>query len=85
VTKRPETIELLRQTGADVRYHDPYVPSIRHNGFEMQGEPDLPAALAATDCVVVVTDHASDAWAAVRQRARIIVDTRHVTNSIGAA
>jgi len=35
-----DVIELLRQKGADVRYHDPYVPSIRHNGFHMQGEPD---------------------------------------------
>jgi len=37
--------ELLRQKGADVRYHDPYVPVIRHNGFKMHGEADLNAAL----------------------------------------
>jgi hypothetical protein len=37
--------ELLRQKGADVRYHDPYVPSMRHNGLEMTGEPDPDAAL----------------------------------------
>ena len=40
-----DVIELLRQKGADVRYHDPYVPRIHHNGFQMQGEPDLDAAL----------------------------------------
>jgi len=38
-------IELLRQKGADVHYHDPYVPAIRHNGFEMAGETDLDAVL----------------------------------------
>ena len=27
-----DVIELLRAKGADVRYHDPYVPSILHNG-----------------------------------------------------
>lgn len=37
-------IELLRQKGADVRYHDPYVPTIQHNGFEMAGETDPNAA-----------------------------------------
>jgi len=42
-----DVIELLRQKGADVRYHDPYVPAIRHNGCEMTGEADLDAALAA--------------------------------------
>ena len=33
--------------------HDPYVPAIHHNGFAVTGEPDLDAALAAADCVVV--------------------------------
>ena len=68
-----DVIELLRQKGADVRYHDPYVPVIRHNGFEMAGEADLTAA----DCAVVVTDHSSYDWAAIRQKARLVVDTRN--------
>ena len=72
-----DVIELLRHKGADVRYHDPYVPCIRHNGFEMAGEPDLAAALAAADCAVVVTDHSSYDWAAIRRQVRLIVDTRH--------
>ena len=64
----------VRQKGADVRYHDSYVPVIRHNGFAMAGE----TALAAADCAVVVTDHAWYDWAAIRQRMELIVDTRHV-------
>ncbi len=40
-----DVIELLRAKGADVRYHDPYVPIVSHNGYEMEGEPDLDAAL----------------------------------------
>ena len=36
-----DMIELLRAKGADVRYHDPYVPTISYNGYGMQGEPDL--------------------------------------------
>jgi UDP-N-acetyl-D-glucosamine dehydrogenase len=74
-----DVIDLLRQKGADVRYYDPYVPSIRHNGFQMQGETDLDAALAAADCAVVVMDHASYDWAAIRQWVRLLVDTRHAT------
>ena len=73
-----DVIELLRQKGADVHYHDPYVPAIRHNGFEMAGEADLDTALAAADCAIVVTDHSSYDWAAIRQRVGLIVDTRHV-------
>jgi UDP-N-acetyl-D-glucosamine dehydrogenase len=74
-----DIIELLRHKGADVCYHDPYVPCISHNEYQMQGEPDLDTALAAADCVVVVTDHSSYDWGAIRQQARLIVDTRHVT------
>jgi len=72
-----DIIELLRHKGADVRYHDPYVSCIQHNGFEMEGEPDLDAALAAADCAVVVTDHSSYDWAAIRRKVNLIVDTRH--------
>jgi UDP-N-acetyl-D-glucosamine dehydrogenase len=75
-----DVIELLRHKGADVRYHDPYVSCIRHNGFEMEGEPDLAAALAAADCAVVVTDHSSYDWGAIKQQVRLIVDTRHAVN-----
>ena len=72
-----DVIELLRQKGAAVHYHDPYVPAIRHNGFEMAGETDLDAALAAADCAVVVTDHSCYDWAAIRRQVRLIVDTRY--------
>ncbi len=74
-----DVIELPRAKGAEVRYHDPYAPIIRHNGFEMTGEVDLNAALAVADGAGAVTDHSSYDWAAIRQRVRLIVDTRHAT------
>ncbi len=72
-----DIIELLRQKGADVRYHDPYVPAISHNDYNLAAETDLSAALAAADCVVVVTDHSTYDWPAIARQARLIVDTRH--------
>ena len=73
-----DIIELLRQKGADVRYHDPYVPHIRHNGFDMDGESDLTQALSQADCVLVVTDHSCYDWLAVVRQAKCAVDTRSV-------
>jgi UDP-N-acetyl-D-glucosamine dehydrogenase len=73
-----DIIELLRVKGADVRYHDPYVPVISHNGHDMACEPALDAALDAADCVVIVTDHSVYDWPDVHARARLVVDTRHV-------
>jgi len=52
-----DIIELLRQKGADVRYHDPYVPEFSYNGVSFQSEPDLERALAEADCVLVATNH----------------------------
>lgn len=74
-----DIIELLRAKGADVRYHDPYVPVISHNGFELAGEANLEAALDAADCVLIVTDHSIYNWPAVLGRARLVVDSRHIT------
>jgi UDP-N-acetyl-D-glucosamine dehydrogenase len=73
-----DIIELLRAKGADVRYHDPYVPVISHNGHDLTCEPALDAALDAADCVVIVTDHSAYDWPAVLAKAKLVVDTRHV-------
>jgi UDP-N-acetyl-D-mannosaminuronate dehydrogenase len=59
-----------------LRYHDPYVPTIRHNGIELAGETDLDRALTAADCAVV-TDYSWYDWAPIRREVNLIVDTRH--------
>ena len=76
-----DIIELLRQKGADVHYHDPYVPVIAHNGYELRGEPDLERALAAADCVTVVTAHSAYDWGKVRRMAATLVDARNVVGA----
>src|SRR3954468_9682298 len=49
-------ISLLRNAGADVSYHDPFVPSFREHGVEMEGVGYDPGAY---DCVVIATDHSA--------------------------
>jgi UDP-N-acetyl-D-glucosamine dehydrogenase len=75
-----DVIELLRVKGARLNYHDPYVSSIQHHGHQLASVPDLNAAVAAADCVVIVTDHSVYDWAAIYRQAQLIVDTRHVAN-----
>jgi UDP-N-acetyl-D-glucosamine dehydrogenase len=77
-----DIIELLRAKGADVHYHDPYVPMVSHNGRDLASEPDLDTALAAADCVVVVTDHTAYDWSAIGRQARVVVDTRHALTRV---
>lgn len=72
-----DIIELLRGKGADVRFHDPYISMLHHNGRALHGELSLDAALGAADCVVIVTDHSVYDWRDIAQRAPCLVNTRH--------
>jgi UDP-N-acetyl-D-glucosamine dehydrogenase len=73
-----DIIHLLEEKGAQVSYHDPFVPHFNTDGLEMTGVTDLDTALANADCVLVATDHSSYDWAHIAQCAGLIVDTRHV-------
>ena len=73
-------IELLRAEGCNVSYHDPHVPKLTSLGLE---SVPLAPAVPASDCVVVVTDHSSIDYAALVERAQLVVDFRNATGSIG--
>lgn len=68
--------ELLARK-AGVSYHDPFVARITLDGRVFESQPLTAAALAAADCVIVITDHSQFDWDWVRQHARVIVDTRN--------
>ena len=52
-----DVIHLLRQKGADVVYHDPFVPTISHDEWSLSCVPDLMAEVAKADAVVIITNH----------------------------
>ncbi|MGQ9715551.1 MAG: nucleotide sugar dehydrogenase [Anaerolineae bacterium] len=74
-----DILRLLRTWGAEVQYHDPYVPSLSLEGEALSCVSLEPAVLAAADAVVVVTDHSAYDWDAVLAHARLVVDTRNAT------
>ncbi len=54
-----DVIGLLRRKGAQVEYHDPYIPHIHHeaDGWHMDSiGQDLMASVAAADGVVIITE-----------------------------
>ena len=73
-------IELLRNAGADVAYHDPHVPSLPELALE-----SVPLDPAAFDCVTIVTDHSSIDYSELVDRARLVVDLRNATGTKGRA
>jgi UDP-N-acetyl-D-glucosamine dehydrogenase len=82
-------IELLLRRGAQVSYHDPYVPRYRIGrdvfcpderwleSVELNRD-----ALASADCVVIVAGHEVTDYAQVVSRARLIVDTVNMTKGL---
>jgi len=73
-----DIIRLLHQQGADLRYHDPYIPSLDEDGRHLESVPLTAEELEASDCVVIVTDHSSLDYDLIRAHARALVDTRNV-------
>lgn len=52
-----DIIDLLRESGAQIIYYDPYFTSfVYHEQFYL-GEEDVHRALQAADCAILVTDH----------------------------
>jgi UDP-N-acetyl-D-glucosamine dehydrogenase len=82
-----DVIGLLQQKGAHVDYHDPYVPVIRADGYQMKTEmnsvPDLMGAVKSADCVVIITNHKVYDYPGILEAARCVVDTRNALGKAG--
>ena len=69
-------LELLRELGAELSYHDPHVPSLPE--FALASVP-LEGAVSDADLALIVTAHPGVDHELIAQRARITVDLRGVT------
>ena len=78
-----DVIGLLYQKGARVSYHDPYIPHISHDDWQMDAVPDMMQAVAEADCVVIITNHRDYDYDAILEKAAVIVDTRNALGSKG--
>ncbi|MSR29463.1 MAG: nucleotide sugar dehydrogenase [Phycisphaerales bacterium] len=75
-----EIIELLRDRGVDVSYHDPHLPvfpAMRKYRVSLKSVPLTQATLAASDCVLILTDHDAVDYSAIAKHAKLVVDTRN--------
>jgi len=79
-------IELLLAKGADVRYHDPFIPRFEAGGdvfhrdaVTLESVPLTIGEVGAADCVVIVTGHHDVNYALIVRHARAVVDTCDAT------
>jgi UDP-N-acetyl-D-glucosamine dehydrogenase len=71
-------IELLRTAGAEIAYHDPFVPELPKHGLSSQ-----PLEPGGYDCVAIVTAHSSIDYDRLVDDARLVVDFRNATGRNG--
>jgi len=74
-------IALLRELGADLAYHDPFVPELPDLG--LSSVPDLDAACTSAGLTVIVTAHPGIDWERVADLSAHVLDLRGVTRELG--
>ena len=75
-------VELLRDEGAEVSYHDPHVAELPDHGLT---SVDLDGSVGKADCVAIVTAHSGIDYAKLAENARLVVDFRNATGTNGSA
>ncbi|MBW8011839.1 MAG: nucleotide sugar dehydrogenase [Chloroflexi bacterium] len=77
-----DVIGLLRQKKAQVSYHDPYIPHIEQDEWDLESVSDVLEAVGEADCVVIITNHSEYDYAAILKKAKLIIDTRNAFGEI---
>jgi UDP-N-acetyl-D-glucosamine dehydrogenase len=77
-----EIIKLLTALKAAVSYSDPYVSSLQLDGRRMEAIPPGREVLAASDIVIIVTNHSVFDYQEIVRYAPLIFDTRNATEGL---
>ena len=82
-------IDLLRADGADVYYHDPFVPEVTFDHAYTIGAGDplynkelTDDLIRDADCVIICTEHSPVDYAHVCELASLVVDTRNALSPV---
>ena len=76
-----KVIQLLRERGAEVAYHDPHIPICRghrhYPDIDMRSVRLDEKTLHGSELILLITDHSSLDYEFIEKHARCIVDTRN--------
>jgi UDP-N-acetyl-D-glucosamine dehydrogenase len=73
-----KVLDRLHRKGAQINYHDPFVPVCTIGRGPMTSVSLDERSIADADCVLILTDHSELPYEAVLRGARLVVDTRNV-------
>jgi UDP-N-acetyl-D-glucosamine dehydrogenase len=75
-------IELLREEGANISYHDPHIAELPEHGLS---SVDLDGSVPKADCIAIVTAHSGIDYDRLAENAKLVVDFRNATGKNGSA
>ena len=70
-------MQLLGDLGAEVSYHDPFVPEVDEAGLAMRSVDLDGGAVEQADIVCVVTAHSGVDYGDLASRAQLVLDFRN--------
>lgn len=79
-----DLIELLRLEGANVYYHDPFVPEMTVSSTTLRSIELAEEHVKEMDAVIIATDHSSIPLKLLTEHAALLYDTRNVTKGMTA-
>lgn len=77
-----DVMRLLAKAGAEITYHDPWVPTINQDGDILKSVDLNSGSLNDKDIVVILTHHSDVDYETVCRDARLIIDTRNATKDV---
>jgi UDP-N-acetyl-D-glucosamine dehydrogenase len=78
-----DIIRLLEEKGAEVVYHDPYVPELDEDGCHRRSVGYDAAELGTADCILIATDHSTIDYGKLVGLACPVVDARNAMRGLG--
>ncbi len=74
-----EVIEILRESGADVEYYDPWVAEYKYHGQKTKGLAEItPEQIAGYDLLMITAAHSNVDYEMLQEHAKVVFDTKNV-------
>jgi UDP-N-acetyl-D-glucosamine dehydrogenase len=78
-----DVIKLLKKSGSEVIFYDPYVSKIEHTDLKLEGLSNINSELIANvDACAILTDHSNVNYQILLENSSLIIDTRNVYSNV---
>jgi UDP-N-acetyl-D-glucosamine dehydrogenase len=80
-----DIMALLLESGAELTYHDPHVPSVQVESQKLNSVSLTEELIAESDLVLIATNHSTIDYAQIVGHAKRVLDTRNATSAWSGA